>query len=187
MCIIPAQMATVQIWKRKLGPHRNSASSSATGQGAVSLRSGAEGLCGTGFGTMFDTAQLPYTCSAAALMSLQPILVTLSKNEAGRFDYSVPMSTMLSEVPPALSHTGVSRARAQSREWERAGEGRRHVMRVEAELRQREPPQRARANVVPCHNLNGSPCCALPAESQARPVGRDAGSADAQQSRATAR
>eukprot|EP00962_Isochrysis_galbana_P020013 scaffold5846_cov118-Isochrysis_galbana.AAC.1 len=48
---------------------------------------------------MFDTQQLPYTCSAAALMSLQPILVTMSKNEAGRFDYSVPMSTMLSEVP----------------------------------------------------------------------------------------
>mmetsp|Transcript_26030 Transcript_26030/g.82491 ORF Transcript_26030/g.82491 Transcript_26030/m.82491 type:complete len:159 (-) Transcript_26030:239-715(-) len=46
---------------------------------------------------MFDTQQLPYTCSAAALMSLQPILVTMSKNEAGRFDYSVPMSTMLSE------------------------------------------------------------------------------------------
>jgi hypothetical protein len=51
---------------------------------------------------MFDTQQLPYTCSAAAFMSLQPILVTLSKNAAGRFDYSVPMSTMLSEVPAGL-------------------------------------------------------------------------------------
>jgi len=31
-------------------------------------------------------------------MSLQPVLVTLSKNELGGFDYSVPASTMLSEA-----------------------------------------------------------------------------------------
>lgn len=52
---------------------------------------------------MFAADQLPYTCSAAVLMSLQPILVTMSKNEAGRFDYSVPASTMLSEVPAAAA------------------------------------------------------------------------------------
>uniref|UniRef100_A0A7S0L5G4 CMP-sialic acid transporter n=1 Tax=Coccolithus braarudii TaxID=221442 RepID=A0A7S0L5G4_9EUKA len=47
---------------------------------------------------MFEPKQLPFTCAAALFMSLQPILVTLSKNEAGRFDYSVPASTMLSEM-----------------------------------------------------------------------------------------
>jgi len=36
--------------------------------------------------------------SAALLMSLQPILVTFSKNSVGSFDYSVPSSTMLSEA-----------------------------------------------------------------------------------------
>ena len=47
---------------------------------------------------MFARQQAPYTCTAAALMSLQPILVTLSKNPDGGFDYSVPASTMLSEA-----------------------------------------------------------------------------------------
>ena len=48
---------------------------------------------------MFGRGQAPYTISAALLMSLQPILVTLSKNpKTGGFDYSVPSSTMLSEA-----------------------------------------------------------------------------------------
>ena len=47
---------------------------------------------------MFAREQAPFTCAAAFLMSLQPVLVTLSKNEAGGFDYSVPSSTMLSEA-----------------------------------------------------------------------------------------
>jgi len=49
-------------------------------------------------GSMFDPAQLPYTVAAATFMSLQPILVSFSKNAAGGFDYSVPASTMLSEL-----------------------------------------------------------------------------------------
>lgn len=55
---------------------------------------------------MFDVKQLPFTGSAAVLMSLQPILVSMSKNSMGRFDYSVPASTMLSEVrraPPKIA------------------------------------------------------------------------------------
>jgi len=47
---------------------------------------------------MFAREQAPYTCTAALLMSLQPILVTSSKNAHGSFDYSVPSSTMLSEA-----------------------------------------------------------------------------------------
>ena len=47
---------------------------------------------------MFSRAQLPYTVAAAVLMALQPILVTLSKNPLGAFDYSVPASTLLSEM-----------------------------------------------------------------------------------------
>jgi len=47
---------------------------------------------------MFDPAQLPFTAAAAFFMSLQPILVSLSKNAVGTFDYSVPASTMLSEL-----------------------------------------------------------------------------------------
>jgi len=47
---------------------------------------------------MFAREQAPYTCTAALLMSLQPILVTSSKNTRGGFDYSVPSSTMLSEA-----------------------------------------------------------------------------------------
>jgi len=46
---------------------------------------------------MFSKEQAPFTCAAATLMSLQPVLVTLSKNKSGGFDYSVPSSTMLSE------------------------------------------------------------------------------------------
>uniref|UniRef100_A0A7S4B1F9 Uncharacterized protein n=1 Tax=Chrysotila carterae TaxID=13221 RepID=A0A7S4B1F9_CHRCT len=46
---------------------------------------------------MFNPDQLPYTCSAALFMAVQPILVANSKNADGRFDYSVPASTMLSE------------------------------------------------------------------------------------------
>ncbi|KOO27146.1 cmp-sialic acid transporter 4-like protein [Chrysochromulina tobinii] len=46
---------------------------------------------------MFDRSVASYTCTAALLMSLQPILVTASKNPHGGFDYSVPSSTMLSE------------------------------------------------------------------------------------------
>ena len=55
---------------------------------------------------MFAAEQLPYTCSAAVLMSLQPILVTLSKNKQGQFDYSVPTSTMLSEVGTCMRGSG---------------------------------------------------------------------------------
>jgi len=47
--------------------------------------------------SMFSKEQAPFTCAAATLMSLQPVLVTLSKNKSGGFDYSVPSSTMLSE------------------------------------------------------------------------------------------
>ena len=56
---------------------------------------------------MFAPAQLPYTATAALLMSLQPILVSLSKNEAGGFDYSVPASTMLSELLKLLLSSGL--------------------------------------------------------------------------------
>jgi len=49
-------------------------------------------------GGMFGKEQAPFTATAALLMSLQPVLVTLSKNELGGFDYSVPSSTMLSEA-----------------------------------------------------------------------------------------
>merc|ERR1719446_1027261 len=48
--------------------------------------------------SMFNRQQAPFTVSAALLMSIQPILVTFSKNSVGRFDYSVPSSTMLSEA-----------------------------------------------------------------------------------------
>lgn len=47
---------------------------------------------------MFAREQAPFTVSAAMLMSLQPVLVTLSKNPQGSFSYSVPSSTMLSEA-----------------------------------------------------------------------------------------
>ena len=47
---------------------------------------------------MFGAGQAKFTCSAALLMSVQPILMTLSKNVAGGFDYSVLLSTMLSEL-----------------------------------------------------------------------------------------
>ena len=47
---------------------------------------------------MFAREQAPFTLSAAMLMSLQPVLVTLSKNPQGAFSYSVPSSTMLSEA-----------------------------------------------------------------------------------------
>ena len=47
---------------------------------------------------MFGSKQAPYTLTAAALMAMQPILVSVSRNERGTFDYSVPASTMLSEV-----------------------------------------------------------------------------------------
>ena len=47
---------------------------------------------------MFGAGQAKFTCTAAFLMSVQPILMTQSKNDAGGFDYSVPLSTMLSEL-----------------------------------------------------------------------------------------
>ena len=46
----------------------------------------------------FSHGQAKYTCTAAFLMSLQPILMTQSKNPSGGFDYSVPLSTMFSEL-----------------------------------------------------------------------------------------
>lgn len=47
---------------------------------------------------MFGPEQLPYTVAAAVLMATQPILVAMSKNGSGGFDYSIPASTMFSEV-----------------------------------------------------------------------------------------
>ncbi|KAL3929035.1 MAG: hypothetical protein SGPRY_002132 [Prymnesium sp.] len=48
---------------------------------------------------MFGKSQAPFTCAASFFMTLQPILVSLSKNTGGRgFDYSVPISTLLSEA-----------------------------------------------------------------------------------------
>ena len=48
---------------------------------------------------MFAREQAPFTCAAAFFMTLQPILVTLSKNRTtNKFDYSVPGSTFLSEA-----------------------------------------------------------------------------------------
>jgi len=42
--------------------------------------------------------QLPYILAGVVLMTLQPILVTLSQNEKGQLDYSPMSSTFLSEV-----------------------------------------------------------------------------------------
>jgi UDP-sugar transporter A1/2/3 len=47
---------------------------------------------------MFAREQAPYTITASVLMCLQPMLVTMSKDDAGGFSYSVPWSTMLSEA-----------------------------------------------------------------------------------------
>ena len=47
---------------------------------------------------MFSDGQAKFTLTAAFLMSLQPILMAQSKNAAGGFDYSVPLSTMFSEL-----------------------------------------------------------------------------------------
>lgn len=68
---------------------------------------------------MFSRGQAPFTCAAAALMSLQPVLVTMSKNGRGAFDYSVPSSTMLSEalklcISTALLLYGLSRGTVAS-------------------------------------------------------------------------
>ena len=58
---------------------------------------------------MFAKDQAPFTLTAALLMSLQPVLVTLSKNPLGGFSYSVPSSTMLSEaLKLAISFTLLS-------------------------------------------------------------------------------
>ncbi|KAL1496497.1 hypothetical protein AB1Y20_016451 [Prymnesium parvum] len=46
---------------------------------------------------MFAQGQAPFTCAASFFMTLQPLLVSLSKNERGTFDYSMPASTLLSE------------------------------------------------------------------------------------------
>ena len=46
---------------------------------------------------MFAKEQAPFTCAASFFMTLQPILVSLSKNGRGGFDYSMPASTLLSE------------------------------------------------------------------------------------------
>ena len=48
--------------------------------------------------SMFAREQAPFTVTAAFLMSLQPLLVTMSKNPSGGFSYSVPSSAMLSEA-----------------------------------------------------------------------------------------
>mmetsp|Transcript_83817 Transcript_83817/g.233807 ORF Transcript_83817/g.233807 Transcript_83817/m.233807 type:complete len:363 (-) Transcript_83817:138-1226(-) len=51
-----------------------------------------------GAGGMFNVSQLPYFATAACLMALQPLLVALSRDSEGGFTYSVPCSTMLSEL-----------------------------------------------------------------------------------------
>ena len=55
-------------------------------------------VCGGAAVWQFSHGQAKYTLSAAFLMSLQPILMTQSKNPTGGFDYSVPLSTMFSEL-----------------------------------------------------------------------------------------
>ena len=65
---------------------------------------------------MFAKEQAPFTVAASLLMSLQPVLVTFSKNPKGTFDYSVPSSTMLSEaLKLAISSTLLLPAKIQKK------------------------------------------------------------------------
>mmetsp|Transcript_89712 Transcript_89712/g.192294 ORF Transcript_89712/g.192294 Transcript_89712/m.192294 type:complete len:334 (+) Transcript_89712:158-1159(+) len=47
---------------------------------------------------MIDLRQLPFVLAGIFLMTLQPLLVTLSQNSAGRIEYSAISSTLLSEA-----------------------------------------------------------------------------------------
>lgn len=47
---------------------------------------------------MLDSRQLPYILAGMLLMTLQPVLVMLSKNESGKLEYSSVSSTLLSEL-----------------------------------------------------------------------------------------
>ena len=47
---------------------------------------------------MFSPQQLPYICVGMLLMTLQPVLVTLSQNAEGRFDYNLVSATLFSEA-----------------------------------------------------------------------------------------
>jgi len=47
---------------------------------------------------MFSARQAPFTISASLLMALQPLLLTLSKDDDGYFAYSVPSATMFCEL-----------------------------------------------------------------------------------------
>mmetsp|Transcript_2105 Transcript_2105/g.7038 ORF Transcript_2105/g.7038 Transcript_2105/m.7038 type:complete len:350 (+) Transcript_2105:163-1212(+) len=47
---------------------------------------------------MLDRQQLPYILAGVFLMTLQPLLVTLSQNSDGQLDYSPLSSTLLSEL-----------------------------------------------------------------------------------------
>jgi len=46
---------------------------------------------------MFAADQMPYILAGVVLMTLQPVLVTLSQNSEGKFDYNPVSSTLLSE------------------------------------------------------------------------------------------
>lgn len=60
---------------------------------------------------MFHKEQLPYTLAAAALMAVQPILISLSK-DGGNFAYNVVLSTMITEaLKLALSSALLARQR----------------------------------------------------------------------------
>lgn len=47
---------------------------------------------------MLSTQQIPYVLAGVFLMTLQPILVTLSQNEFGKTDYSAVSSTLMTET-----------------------------------------------------------------------------------------
>mmetsp|Transcript_489 Transcript_489/g.1350 ORF Transcript_489/g.1350 Transcript_489/m.1350 type:complete len:352 (-) Transcript_489:47-1102(-) len=47
---------------------------------------------------MADRSQLPFILAGIVLMTLQPVLVTLSQNDKGQLDYSPMSSTLMSEL-----------------------------------------------------------------------------------------
>eukprot|EP00928_Gymnodinium_smaydae_P098594 TRINITY_DN9202_c0_g1_i1.p1 TRINITY_DN9202_c0_g1~~TRINITY_DN9202_c0_g1_i1.p1 ORF type:complete len:310 (+),score=28.65 TRINITY_DN9202_c0_g1_i1:88-1017(+) len=69
---------------------------------------------------MLGPSQLPYVVAGVVLMTLQPILVTLSQTEDGRIEYSPVSSTLLSEtckigISLVLHATSVDRPRTRFR------------------------------------------------------------------------
>jgi len=56
---------------------------------------------------MFGSDQVPYIAAGVVLMTLQPVLVTLSQNGEGKFDYNPVSSTMLSESAKILISGGL--------------------------------------------------------------------------------